>query len=121
MELPDNALRMWFAYFLTPRSTLTFGGDHAEMEITEEAREALDALVAYGAVMPIPPTDSWPGREYYGATDADLRDEFKARGIDPFNDKGFVTFRKKHAGPRQTTDTYLMEWRTSTPPPTGTE
>jgi len=95
-DLSDNALRFWLGYFMNPSSTLSFGGDHAETEITPEAREALDELLEVGAAKPIPPTDGWPDREYYGGTELDLRSEMKAREINPFDDDGsFVTFRKK--------------------------
>lgn len=98
-KLSDNAIRFWMAYFFSPKSTLSFGGDHAEMEITPMAREALNELLEFGAVKPIPPTDGWPGREYYGATTVDLRQELKDRPhLNPFKDEApFVTFRKKGA------------------------
>jgi hypothetical protein len=86
-DLSDNAMRFWLACFMNPKSTLSFGGDHAEMAITPEARAALDELLAAGAVKPIPPTDQWPGREYYGAGSLDLRPELRSRPhLNPFED-----------------------------------
>lgn len=98
-DLSDDGLRFWGAYFLTSRNTLRFGGDHAEMEITTQAHAALDELLEVGAVKTIPADDQWPGREYYGATTIDLRDEVKKRGgKNPFEwmmEDGFVSFKKK--------------------------
>lgn len=86
-DLSDNALRFWMACFLNPKSTLAFGGDHAQMAITPDARGALDELLAVGAVKPIPPTDQWPGREYFGSGGLDLRSELRSRPhINPFED-----------------------------------
>lgn len=100
MSLSENALRLWTSFFLTPGSTLRFGGDHAEFEITPMARDALDELVVFGAVTEIDPDDQWPGREHYGATELDLRDECRSRGLNPFDDYGpFITFRKKTTNP----------------------
>ncbi len=102
-DLSDNALRLWSAYFLTPGNTLRFGGDHAEMAITPEAREALEELLAAGAAQLIPADDQWPGREHYGATDLDLRAICIERGggtselaFKWLTETEFVTFRKKH-------------------------
>ncbi len=88
---------MWMAYFLNPKSTLRFGGDHAEMEITPEAREALNELIEVGAVQTVEPDDQWPGREHYGGTEVNLGEELQRRPhLNPFEDKErFVTFRKK--------------------------
>lgn len=101
--LSDNALRLWGCYFLTAGNTLQFGGDGAEMEITPEARTALDELLAVGAVKPIPADDSWPGREHYGATEIDLRGVAIERGggtperaFKWLTDGELVAFRKAH-------------------------
>ena len=96
-DLSDNAMRLWAAHFLTKGNTLSFGGDHAKMEITPDARDALNELLIVGAAKPIPPTDSWPNREYYGTGEVDLRRELERRPhLNPFTDEvRFVTFRKK--------------------------
>ena len=97
MDLSDNALRLWAGYFLNPKSTLRFGGEGAEMEITPEARAALDELLAVGAVRPVEPDSVWPGREHYGSGEVLLHEELKARPrLHPFVDRTeFVSFRKK--------------------------
>ena len=103
-DLSDNALKFWLCFFRGPRDTLRFGGDHAKMEITPTAREALDQLLSVGAAKPVEPNDSWPRREHYGSTGIDLREVALARhGGDPEKAsawlyKGeFVMFRKKVA------------------------
>ena len=102
-DLSDDALRLWACYFLTPGNTLRFGGDHAEMTITPEAREALEELRKAGAVQPIPADDQCPGREHYGATGLDLRSVCIERGggtpeqaFKWLTGTEFVTFHKKH-------------------------
>lgn len=64
-DLSDDALVFGFSYLNNPGSTLAFGGDHAEMEITPRARAALDELLAASVVEKAEPWDQWPGREYY--------------------------------------------------------
>lgn len=94
-RVSDNALRVWFSFFFNPNSTLRFGGDHAEMEITEDGRAALDELIAIGAVKDVEPGDQWPGREHYGSTGIDLRPMLQKRGLNLWEDSGLVLFRKK--------------------------
>ena len=96
-DLSDTALLLWIGFFRGTGSTLSFGGDHAEMAITPVARGALNELLAIGAVQPIPPTDSLPGREYYGSCGMDLGSECRNRPhLNPFRDKeGSVFFAKK--------------------------
>jgi hypothetical protein len=96
-NLSDDAIRIWLAHFMNPKSTLRFGGDHAQMEITPRAREALDQLIEVGAVETIPADDQQPNREHYGSTGMDLRDQLRQREhLNPFKDtEDFVSFRKK--------------------------
>ncbi len=98
-NLSDNAVRLWMSHFVNPKSTLSFGGDGARMEITAEARDALNELLACGAAKAIPPLDAWPNREHYGGGDTCLRDVLADRPhLNPFKDEvRFVTFRKKEA------------------------
>lgn len=99
-KLSDNAVALWCGFFLLgQKATLTFGGDHAAMEITPEARAALDELILVDAVKPSEPTDSWPGREYYRGTNVDLRPELKRRGFNPITGPfpELVSFRKKES------------------------
>lgn len=101
-DLSDRALIMWFSFFLNPKSTLRFGGDGAKMEITPEARAALDQLIAFGAVKTVKPDDQIPNREHYGSTGMDLRREYLNREhLNPFtgDDRAnFVTFQRKGEG-----------------------
>ncbi|MBO9428286.1 hypothetical protein [Sulfitobacter sp. R18_1] len=96
-DLSDDAIRMWMAYLMNPKSTLRFGGDHAKMEITPRARDALNELIEIGAAEVIPANDQYPNREHYGSTGMDLRDQLRQRThLNPFEDKeDFVSFRKK--------------------------
>lgn len=103
-DLSDNAIKFWFCYFQSPDSTLRFGGDHAEMEITPTGREALDQLLAVRAVKSTEPDDQWPGREHYGATKIDLWEVAIARGGGTpekafawLSEGEFAPFRKKAA------------------------
>lgn len=101
-SLSDHALLVWFGYFLTPKHTLSFGGEAAEMAITPECRAALNELVEFGAVRPVGAKAGDPvGRERFGATTTCLRDEIKKRsGNDPFDwaqKNDFVNFAKKDA------------------------
>jgi len=97
--LSDNAIMLWQSFFSNPHSTLTFGGDYAEYEITPEARAALDELMAVRAVVPREPDDQWPNRESYKVGDLDLREEVKSRPhLNPFatpRPNDLVLFRKK--------------------------
>jgi hypothetical protein len=65
MRLSDDAYILGFAHFPSAGSTLSFGGDHAKMEITDRARLALDELIAAGFVAPCDPLDGYPNREHY--------------------------------------------------------
>lgn len=96
-DLSDDAIRLWISFFRTRESTLRFGGDHAAMEITPRAREALDQLIDIGAVQTIPADDQHPNREHYGGTEMELfREVGKRSHLNPFQDKEeFVSFRKK--------------------------
>lgn len=96
-NLSDDAFRMMLCFFPSKGSTLSFGGDHAEMTITDRARSALNELLAAGAVEVSEPLDSWPNREYYKGGDTDLRAELINRPhLNPFKDKeNFVSFTKK--------------------------
>lgn len=103
-QLSDDAMQVWMAFFLNPKSTLRFGGDHAEMEITPEARLALDELITIGAVKPVESDDQWPGREHYGSGNVSLRKELQKRPhLYPFTrEESIVVFRKKEGGNKNT-------------------
>ncbi|MEO1108292.1 MAG: hypothetical protein AAFX90_10250 [Pseudomonadota bacterium] len=101
-DLSDNAVKFWACFFLTGGNTLRFGGDHAEMEITPWARDALNELIKVGAVKTIEPDDQWPGREHYGSTGMGLRPLAVERGggdakaaFDWLMSDELVTFVKK--------------------------
>ncbi len=96
VALSEDALMMWVGFFRSPGSTLRFGGDHADMEITEEGRAALNELLEVGAAQPTDPDDQWPGREHYASCGLDLSQEFISRDLDPFSpSKVSTVFRKK--------------------------
>lgn len=63
--LSDDALTFGFAHFGAVGSTLSFGGDYANMEITPRARAALNELLDAGFVVANEPQDQWPNREDY--------------------------------------------------------
>jgi hypothetical protein len=65
MRLSDDACVIGFGHFSSPKSTLSFGGDHAKMEITPRARAALNELIEHGFVAACAPLDSYPNREHY--------------------------------------------------------
>lgn len=98
LDLSDDALVFGFSYLSSPKATLAFGGDHAEMEITPRARAALDELLAAGAVEKAEPWDQWPGREYYRGKVA-IGPLMKGRNLNPFDDADehfkWTTFSKK--------------------------
>jgi hypothetical protein len=94
--ISKDAAWLWISLFRGPKNTLNFGGDHAEMEITQEARAALNELLEIGAVTHAEPDDQWPGREYYKSTGMDLRKPAQATGINPFSQEdALVIFRRK--------------------------
>jgi hypothetical protein len=98
-KLSDNAIQLWMAFFLNPKSTLSFGGDQSVMEITPEARAALDELLNVGAAEPREPDDQWPGREYYKGGPTDLHDEIRRRPyLNPFSvTESLMMFRAKES------------------------
>ena len=65
IELSDDAYVFGFGHFPSVGSTLSFGGDHANMKITERARAALTELIKAGYVAACDPLDQWPNREHY--------------------------------------------------------
>lgn len=85
-DLSDGAVRLWAGFFLNGKSTLRFGGDGAEYQITPEARKALDELIAVGAVVAVEPDCEWPNREHYGAGEVNLHPVLMQRveGFDAF-------------------------------------
>jgi len=84
--LTIDAMIFGLAYLNGPKSTLSFGGEGAEMEITPRAREALNCLINCGFAETMPKTDQIIGREFYRGLRS-LGPEAKAAGIDPFDRK----------------------------------
>ena len=101
-DLSDDACVIGFAHFPSPKSTLSFGGDHAEMEITPRARAALDELILKGFVAACEPLDGYTNREYYRGVNS-VQHIIKDRPhLHPFGPNaaenlGWSTFRKKAA------------------------
>jgi hypothetical protein len=94
MVLSNDAITFGTAYLNGPRATLSFGGDGAEMRITDRARAALDELLASGFAEIADPTDSTPNREHYRGK-GHLGAIAKERGFNPFSDANkWTTFEK---------------------------
>lgn len=99
MTISNKAILFWISFFPTAKSTLSFGGEGSENEITPEARDALNELIEHGYAQASEPTCSTPGREYYRGTELDLTGLWKERsGGDPFSfaqDNDYKYFRRK--------------------------
>jgi hypothetical protein len=99
-ELSDDACVIGFSHFPSVKSTLSFGGDHAKMEITPRARAALDELILKGFVVACEPLDSYQNREHYRGA-ATVQHIIKDRthlhpfGPDAVKNTGWTTFRAK--------------------------
>jgi hypothetical protein len=99
-DLSDDACVIGFAHFPSVNSTLSFGGDHAEMEITPRARAALYELISKGFVVACEPLDGYPNRENYRGA-ATVQHIIKDRphlhpfGPDAAVNCGWKTFTKK--------------------------
>ena len=94
MTLTVDAIIFGLACLNGPKSTLSFGGDGAQMEITPRARAALNCLINDGFAEPMPPTDQINGREYYRGLRS-LGPEAMAARIDPFGrENAWPTFVK---------------------------
>ena len=113
MGLSDDALIFGLGYLRCPKSKLSFGGEGAQMAITDRARDALNELLADGYAEPDEPSDHIKGREHYQGT---MRDPFmgdlaKARGIDFFGDESrWPSFSKIADGPNSNA-TFTMTTR----------
>lgn len=83
-ELSDDALCLWMTYFSWPKNTLRFGGEGKKVKITDRGRAALDQLINAGAVRNVEPDCQTIGREHYGQTEIDLRDQVKERSNGDF-------------------------------------
>jgi hypothetical protein len=102
-DLSDDAFVIGFAHFPTPKSTLSFGGDHGSMDITPRARAALDELIAKGFVAACEPLDGWANREHYQGVKT-VQHFIKDRPhLSPFGPEagkyfGWPTFQTKEQG-----------------------
>jgi len=99
MNLSDDAYVIGLGHFPTPKSTLSFGGDHAEMEITPRARAALQELVDGGFVVSCEPLDGYPNRENYRCAKSVLpfpkdRPHLNPFGPDAEKIMGWTTFKR---------------------------
>jgi len=98
--LSDDAYVIGLGHFASVGSTLSFGGDHAEMEITPRARTALDELIVGGFVVACDPLDGWPNREHYKGVKSVLpipkdRPHLNPFGPDAERTMGWTTFKRK--------------------------
>ena len=100
MILSDDACVIGFSHFPSAQSTLSFGGDHAKMEITPRARAALDELISCGFVTACEPLDGWSNREHYRGVKT-VQHLIKDRhhlhpwGPDAIENLGWTTFKAK--------------------------
>jgi hypothetical protein len=95
MTLSSDAMIFGLGNLRSHKSTLRFGGDGAEMEITPRARAALDELLAGGYAEKTDPDDSIPNREHYRGTNINppLVQVAKTSGLDPFSlEHNWTTF-----------------------------
>lgn len=96
MSLSTDALVFGLGLLRGPRSSLSFGGESAEMRITDRARAALDELISAGYAEPTEPDTSDPGRESYRGTRTEphLGELAKRAGLDPFNLERWTSFER---------------------------
>lgn len=83
-QLSNDALVFGMGFLSGPHAKLSFGGDGAEMKITDRARAALNELLKSGHCKATEPTDQIPNREHYIGT-ANMFLLAKNAGIDPFD------------------------------------
>ncbi len=96
MTLSIDALVFGQGYLRGPKARLSFGGEHAEMRITDRARTALAELIAAGYAEPMNPDTSDPGRESYRGTTAEphLGELARRAGLDPWNLERWTSFER---------------------------
>lgn len=103
MTISTDAMVFGLGYLRGPRSRLSFGGESAEMRITDRARAALDELISAGYAEPTDPDTSDPGRLSYRGTRAEphLGELAKRAGLDPLNLERWTSFERipKPEGP----------------------
>lgn len=92
MTLSDDAYVFGFGHFPSAGSTLSFGGDDVEMEITPRARAALSELLQTGFVEACDPLDSWPNREHYRGVKSVLPIPKDRKHLNPFGPDANETF-----------------------------
>ena len=100
MALSHDALIFGLGLLNGPRATLAFGGEGAEMAITDRARAALDELLEAGYAETSNPTDQIPDREFYRGTNKDpaLGKLAQQAGLNPFDSgNNWTTFAKIEA------------------------
>jgi hypothetical protein len=96
-EPTTDALIFGLAYLNGPKASLSFGGDGAQMAITQRAEAALRSLLDTGYAELAEPTDSIPNRRHYKGTDLQphLGGLAQARGLSPFDpEHRWSTFEK---------------------------
>jgi hypothetical protein len=82
-----DALVFGLAHLNGPKAKLSFGGEGAQMAITERAEAALQSLLATGYAEAAEPSDSIPGRRHYQGTGLQphLGALAQERGLSPFD------------------------------------
>ena len=92
--ISDDAIVFGFAYLNGPKCKLSFGGDGAELGITQLARAALNELLQEGFAEIAEANDSIPNREHYQGK-GNLGPIVKARGFNPLTEpEHWVAFER---------------------------
>lgn len=92
MSLSQKAIVFGIGLLRGPKSRLSFGGEGAEMRITEQGRAALDELLEAGYAEPAEPDTQIPGREYYRGTEKPWPEGFNPFAVDEIDD--WVSFER---------------------------
>lgn len=88
-ELSKDAIIFGLAYLHGSGRKLSFGGEGAQLKITERARAALNELISAGYAETANADDQIKGREHYQGVNKSphLGLLAKETGIDPFGDE----------------------------------
>lgn len=97
--ISDDAITFGMCFLSHDKHKLSFGGDGAEMMITDRSRAALNELLSAGLAEVITGDDQIPNRENYCGK-GDIRSIAKQAGYDPFIvENDWVTFSAEPTPP----------------------
>jgi hypothetical protein len=99
--LSHDAIIFGMGHLNGAKACLSFGGDGAEMKITDRARAALNELLAAGYAKAEGGLNRWVGREYYRGVwlDPTLGELCREAEIDPLKSVSWATFERVGAPP----------------------